>query len=83
MGQLMTSGKFQQYDYGMFINFAKYAAYQPPELDISTIDIPIAMFVGKYDTLATPQDNAENKPKIKNLIHYKEYELDHLAFILA
>lgn len=41
------------------------------------------MFVGKYDTLATPLDNAENMLKIKNLIHYKEYELDHLAFILA
>ena len=41
------------------------------------------MFVGKYDTLATPQDNAEVKLKVKNLIHYKEYELDHLAFILA
>lgn len=41
------------------------------------------MFIGKYDTLATPLDCLENKAKIKNLIHYKEYELDHLAFILA
>lgn len=41
------------------------------------------MFVGKFDTLATPLDNAEVKTKIKNLVHYKEYELDHLGFILA
>lgn len=52
-------------------------------MDISTIDIPIAMFVGAYDSLATTRDNRENRKKIKNLIHYKEYELDHLAFILA
>lgn len=43
----------------------------------------MALFVGKFDTLATPLDNQENKSKFKNLIHYKEYELDHLAFILA
>ena len=41
------------------------------------------MFVGKYDTLATPLDNLENKAKVKNLVHYQEYELDHLGFILA
>jgi hypothetical protein len=41
------------------------------------------MFIGQHDTLATPKDNAEVKTKIKNLIHYKEYNLDHLAFILA
>ncbi len=41
------------------------------------------MFVGKYDTLATPGDNAEVKLKFQNLIHYQEYELDHLSFMLA
>ena len=61
----------------------RYGSYNPPEIDISTIDTPIGMFIGKYDTLATPGDNQENKSKIKNLIHYQEYELDHLSFILA
>lgn len=41
------------------------------------------MLIGKYDTLATPKDNAEVKLKLQNLIHYKEYELDHLSFMLA
>jgi len=67
----------------MLSNFGFYGTINPPEIDISTIDVPISMFVGKYDTLATPQDNIENRPKLKNVIHYKEYELDHLAFILA
>jgi len=67
----------------MIGNFGLYGSVNPPEIDISTIDIPVAMYVGKFDTLATPLDNLENRPKIKNLIHYKEYDLDHLAFILA
>eukprot|EP00347_Sterkiella_histriomuscorum_P000964 403373853 len=83
MGQIMTSGKFQQYDYGFIGNFAQYAASSPPQIDISSISIPVALFIGKYDTLATPVDNEMNKGKIKQLIHYKEYELDHLGFILA
>jgi len=55
----------------------------PPEIPISDIDIPIAMFVGKYDTLATPWDNRENKDKIKNLVLYEELELDHLSFMMG
>ena len=67
------------------INMGRYGTFEPPEIDISLIDVPIAMFIGKQDTLATPQDNLENKKKIqKNLIHYEVYDrLDHLAFILG
>ena len=40
------------------------------------------MFVGKYDTLATPQDNREVREILQNVVHYQELELDHLSFIL-
>lgn len=83
MGQIMAAGRFQRYDYGFIGNLARYASVSAPELDIGSIDVPVAMFVGRYDTLATPLDNLENRSRIKRLVHYKEYELDHLGFILA
>ncbi len=60
----MSSQKFQRFDYGYIGNLGKFARISLPDLDISTIDIPIAMFVGAYDTLATPKDNAEVKMRI-------------------
>ena len=57
-GQMMKSGKFQRFDYGdAETNQKHYQADTPPELDLSTIEkVPVAMFVGKKDTLATPED---------------------------
>lgn len=57
MGQLMRTGKFQRFDYGVATNLQVYGTASPPLYPIEDIYIPIAMFVGKYDTLATPKDN--------------------------
>ena len=83
MGQIMAADRFQRYDFGVIGNLAKYAALSPPEIDVSQIEVPVAMFVGKHDTLATSLDNLEQKAKLKNLVRYQECELDHLGFILA
>ena len=46
---------FQQYNYNKHVNLAVYGDIQPPSIDLSKIEVPVAMFVGKQDELATPE----------------------------
>ena len=41
------------------------------------------MFVGTSDHLADPKDNQWLKTQVKNLVHYKEYDMGHMTFLLA
>jgi hypothetical protein len=52
----MNSGKFAEYDYGL-LNFVKYGRLTPPEIPLGHLTkVPIAMFVGAEDPLATVVD---------------------------
>ena len=54
----MNSGKFRYFDYGKRKNQEKYNRDSPPDIDISNIkDVPIALFVGKQDSIANIYDN--------------------------
>lgn len=81
-GQVMKSGKFQKWDYGSAEeNQTAYSADTPPELDLASIKLPIAMFVGKQDTLATPDDCTWAKGLIQSVEHYQEMDdFDHSCF---
>lgn len=63
----------------------EYGQETPVEIPIETIsEVPIAMFVGTYDKLATLSDNQFAKEVMKNGVKfYKEYPLGHLAFFTA
>ncbi len=53
----MLTGKFAKYDYGPEVNLHKYDQVTAPEYDLSKIkDVPIALFCGRNDVLASPQD---------------------------
>jgi lysosomal acid lipase/cholesteryl ester hydrolase len=54
MGQIMRSKAFLRYDYGMISNRQVYGQSTPPEYPLEEIDIPVALFYGKYDSLSTP-----------------------------
>ena len=57
-GQLISSGKFQYYDYGSDANKRIYNQTTPPLIPIQNINkVPIAMFVGTHDGLADAIDN--------------------------
>ncbi len=83
MGQLLTSGKFQFFDYGWEKNLKLYGQEDPKEVDISNFDVPVAMFVGKLDTLATLKDNLVAKKKIKNLDSFNVYNINHMCFSMG
>ena len=85
MSQIVQSGNFQRYDYGLSLNLRKYGSQSPPLIDLSLITyLPVALLVGKYDSLATVEDNKGNREVLGDAVKfYKEYEKDHLSFVLG
>lgn len=84
-GQILNAKKFQRMDYGSTKNKQLYNQATPPVIDLQNIkQVPIAMFVGTSDQLATVQDNEWAKTQLtKVLKFYKEYSLGHLSFMIA
>jgi len=54
--QAVRKGKFQMYDFGQQGNMQRYHQPNPPQYDLSKIQIPVAIFSGGQDALADPQD---------------------------
>jgi hypothetical protein len=44
--QSTRDDKFQKYDYGSIENEKRYGQKRPPAIDLTTIETPVAMFVG-------------------------------------
>ena len=85
-GQMIKSGTFQMYDYeDSATNIKHYGTATPPQLDISKINqVPIAMFVGKNDSLATIKDCQWVKSQISSVVHYQEIDgFDHSSYMAA
>jgi lysosomal acid lipase/cholesteryl ester hydrolase len=56
-GQLINSGNFQAYDYGSAsANSAKYGIDHPPVYDVTKMTVPVSIYYGGNDWLATPSD---------------------------
>ncbi|XP_074030554.1 gastric triacylglycerol lipase-like [Leptinotarsa decemlineata] len=54
--QIIMTGQFRQFDYGTVKNIRVYGQIIPPSYQLSNIKVPIALFVGKNDLLASPGD---------------------------
>ena len=52
---IIKSKNFQRFDYGDK-NVDHYGQNSPPEYDMSAIEVPMAIYHGDLDELATPQD---------------------------
>jgi triacylglycerol lipase len=47
---------FQRFDHGTEENMKKYGQATPPDYDLKSIRVPIALIAGTYDKLADPED---------------------------
>ncbi|PSN43337.1 hypothetical protein C0J52_14182 [Blattella germanica] len=54
-GQLMRSGRFQQYDFGIVKDLFRYGNTKPPEYNFASITASISLIVAPNDWLATPE----------------------------
>lgn len=41
------------------------------------------MYVGKKDNIVNVKDNRIVRDKLRTVVSYNEYDLDHLSFLLA
>ena len=84
--QMMLAERFQRYDHGVEKNLEKYGSETPPEISLATFsDLPIALFCGSGDKLASPHDYMWLRDELvahNNCIYYKEYDMGHLAFLM-
>ena len=76
---------FEEYDYGTAGNQEHYGQDSPPLIDMLHVkSMPIALFVGTGDKLATVEDNKYLRSSLgKNLQLYKEYNMGHLSFMIG
>lgn len=80
--QLIRSGSFQMYDYGMVKNLKSYNTEHPPKYNLSAINLPITVFSSASDWLATELDIALLLTKLKSLCSQDSIDdYDHFDFI--
>jgi len=68
----MRDQQFQQWDGGKDYNMDHYGQATAPEILLTGIDLPTALFVGLQDPLGNPTDSAWVKNQLKNVVHYQE-----------
>lgn len=84
--QIMDIKKFIQYDYKLEANMRIYGNPLPPEYNLKKVNkIPIALFGGKDDKLASVEDVEWLREQLDtNVIFYSIYEkMGHLTFLLS
>jgi hypothetical protein len=83
--QIHSAKKFQTFDYGPAKNKQFYGQEDPLDIPVHKISkVPIGMFVGQYDKMASLIDSREAHARMKQAVKfYKEYPLGHLAFLVA
>ena len=81
----VTTG-FDYYD--VEENLRRYGQDTPPALSmepLGTLDLPISLFVGTADTLATTTDARKIRDLFKpsSMHHYEEFKADHLSLLVG
>lgn len=85
MSQIVNSGRFQRFDFGSIDkNMDAYGIPSPTEIDLSQINVKIAMFMGQNDVIGNIKDNKEVISQLKNetMIHCQILE-GHGHFLLG
>lgn len=85
-GQLIRSGYFRQYDYGMVANLVEYGSIKPPKYDLRQVKAPVALHYSQNDWLADTKDVQKLNAELGNvigsfLVPHKKF--NHLDFVWA
>jgi lysosomal acid lipase/cholesteryl ester hydrolase len=65
--QVINSGRFMKFDYGLFGNLNKYGQLTAPDYDVSKITTPVALFWGENDIFADKRDVALLASRLRSL----------------
>lgn len=67
-GQLVQSDRFQNYDYGLKLNFRIYGQRTPREYRLGNTRVPVAIFYADNDKLVAAEDVQRLPNKLSNVI---------------
>ena len=81
--QQVLSARFCKYDYGVDGNLQHYGRPSPPDYNVSNIDVPVYLFLGKSDSLVDTRDTQMLLDNLKNSPHvqYKYYPAGHITYL--
>ena len=83
-GQMLAAGQFQRFDFGKDGNVKAYGQELPPAIPLQNIKkVPVGMFIGSKDELATMEDNRWVKSQVETVVMYKEYDFGHMSFLVG
>ena len=85
MQAILNENTWLRYDYGAIKNMDKYGQVTPPAVPVGQISVPVGLFVGTLDELATVADNEWLASQLSEgvLVEHKTYDLDHWSFSMA
>ena len=80
--QLINTGDFLKFDFGMSDNLYYYKTIDSPNIDVSKIKVPIMLVIAERDQIADLKDNTKLASKLENLIKIKEIKgADHVSLV--
>lgn len=69
LGQLIQSGRFQQFDYGTIRNLIEYHQMSPPQYNLKNVTAPVAIYYAEKDWLTTVKDVRKLMNELPNVAH--------------
>ncbi|CAH1107270.1 unnamed protein product [Psylliodes chrysocephalus] len=83
--QQISSGNFQQYDFGQEKNLEKYGSKYPPLYNIKNITFPVVIFYSSGDRLVSEEDTLLLASQLPNLVGAFQVPagFSHVDFIIA
>ncbi|KAJ8917545.1 hypothetical protein NQ315_005594 [Exocentrus adspersus] len=86
--QIYQSGVFRNYDHGEGKNFEIYGQKHPPAYNLSKVSVPVALYVGKNDILATTASAEQLYSELPDgsrcgyrLVEFRKW--NHVDFLIA